>query len=206
MDLVPVTLAGPHVRLEPLAREHAPDLLAAADEGRATFRLTWVPADLHGMRAFIDQALAEQAAGVSLPFVVRDERGTVVGSTRFMSIERWTWPGPPPEPIPTGPDVVEIGSTWYAERVQRTALNTEAKLLLCTHAFETWRVRRVMWKTDSRNERSRNAILRLGARFDGVLRAQRPAADGVVRDTAFYSLLASEWPEARRALERRLAR
>jgi RimJ/RimL family protein N-acetyltransferase len=138
--------------------------------------------------------------------VVRDARdargpgGDVVGSTRFTSIETWRWSGEPPPPVPGGPDVVEIGFTWYAERAQRTALNTEAKLLLCTQAFEVWGVRRVMWKTDARNERSRAAILRLG-----VLRAHRPAADGqTVRDTAFFSMLRDEWPEAKRRLEARL--
>jgi RimJ/RimL family protein N-acetyltransferase len=132
----------------------------------------------------------------------------VVGTTRFMEIEHWRWPGPPAAPVPVGPDAVEIGCTWYAERVQRTALNTEAKLLLCGHAFERWRVRRVTWKTDERNARSRAAILRLGARFDGILRANRPGADahGHVRSTAFFSMLAGEWPEARAGLIQRLER
>lgn len=204
VNFAPVTIAGRHVRLEPLADLHAPALLAAADAGRATFALTFVAADLEGMRAYIRGTLDDQDRKTALPFVVKDANGVVVGTTRFMTIEWWKWPGAPPAPIPDGPDVVEIGGTWYAERVQRTALNTEAKLLLCTHAFETWRVRRVTWKTDARNERSRNAILRLGARFDGVLRAWQPAADGGVRDTAFYSMLASEWPEARAKLEQRL--
>ncbi len=203
--LEPLTLTGRHVRLEPLRLEHAPALLAAADVSRATYALTQVPADLAAMQAYMRTVLAEAERGECLPFAVRDAAGAVVGATRFMSIERWDWPGPPPEPVPAGPDAVEIGGTWYAERVQRTALNTEAKLLLCAHAFEHWRVRRVSWKTDARNERSRAAILRLGARFDGILRAQRPAADGGVRDSAFYSMLASEWPEAKLGLLRRLA-
>ena len=200
----PLTFVGRHVRLEPLTEAHAPGLLAAADESRATFGLQTVPADLAGMRTFVETALAAASRGEEIPFVVRDAAGTIVGSTRFMAIERWEWPGPPPAPIPDGPDVAEIGYTWYAERVQRTGLNTEAKLLLCTHAFETWRVRRVTWKTDARNARSRAAILRLGAHFDGILRAHRPAADGGVRDSAYYSMLASEWPDARRALEAKL--
>ncbi len=202
--LEPLTLTGVHVRLEPLLPEHAPALIAAANESRATYALTFMPADLAGMEAYVAAALAEQERGESLPFAVRDSAGALVGSTRFMSIETWRWPGPPPEPVPAGPDAVEIGFTWYAERVQRTAVNTEAKLLLCTHAFEHWKVRRVLWKTDARNERSRTAILRLGAKFDGVLRAHRPSADGVVRDTAFFSMLASEWPEAKQGLLRRL--
>jgi RimJ/RimL family protein N-acetyltransferase len=204
--LEPLTLTGRHVRLVPLRPEHAPLLIAAANESRATYGLTLMPEDLAGMATYVAAALADQERGESLPFAVCDGTGAPVGSTRFMSIEHWRWPGPPPEPLPTGPDAVEIGYTWYAERVQRTAVNTEAKLLLCTHAFEQWRVRRVLWKTDARNERSRAAIMRLGARFDGVLRAHRPGADGTVRDTAFFSMLASEWPEAKAALLARLER
>ncbi len=200
-------LVGRHARLEPLGLEHASELLAAANESRATYGLTTVPASDTEMEAYIVAALAERHDGRSLPFVVRDGGGVVAGSTRFMEIEHWSWPGGAPvPPVPEGPDAVEIGFTWYAERVQRTALNTEAKLLLCTHAFERWKVRRVTWKTDERNARSRAAILRLGARFDGVLRANRPGADNQVRSTAFFSMLAEEWPEARRALLARLAR
>ncbi len=200
-------LTGRHVSLEPLAVEHVEALVSAANESRATYDLTFVPASAPTMEAYILTALAEQEDGRSLPFVVRDAAGGVVGTTRFMEIEHWRWPGGVPlPPVPDGPDAVEIGCTWYAERVQRTALNTEAKLLLCAHAFERWKVRRVTWKTDERNARSRAAILRLGARFDGVLRANRPAADDTVRSTAFFSMLASEWPDARRGLLQRLER
>jgi RimJ/RimL family protein N-acetyltransferase len=204
----PLTFVGRHVRLEPLELDHAPALLAAANAARATYAFTLVPRFLAGMEAYVMAALAEQERGESIPFVVKDATGAVVGSTRFMCVERWTWPEdlPPPPPVPDGPDAVEIGYTWYAERVQRTALNTEAKLLLCTHAFERWRVRRVTWKTDSRNERSRAAIARLGAKLDGVLRAHRAGADNQVRSTAFFSMLAEEWPDARQALIQRLER
>jgi RimJ/RimL family protein N-acetyltransferase len=201
-----LVLSGRNVRLEPLLPEHAEGLFRAADASRATYKVAFVPDSLPATRAFIATALAEEERGVSLPFAVFDSQGTIAGTTRYMSIEAWPWPGAPLEPVPVGPDVLEIGSTWYAERVQRTPLNTEAKLLLCTHAFETLRVRRITWKTDARNERSRAAILRLGARFDGVLRAHRIAADGLVPDTAFYSMLASEWPEAKRGLEAKLGR
>ncbi len=202
----PLTLIGTHVRLEPLEMDHAPLLLAAADEARATFALQALPPDLPSMQRFLGEAIDERARGEAIPFVVCDRKGTVVGSTRFIAIERWKWPGAPPPPVPVGPDAVEIGYTWYAERVQRTAVNTEAKLLLCTHAFEVWRVRRVTWKTDARNARSRAAILRIGAQFDGILRAHKPASDGGVRDSAYYSMLASEWPDARRGLLEKLAR
>jgi RimJ/RimL family protein N-acetyltransferase len=198
------TFAGRHVRLEPLERGHAAALVAAANAARSTYIFTLVPNSVTGMEAYIEAALAERDQGLSLPFVVRDAAGVVVGSTRYMCIEWWTWPADPPAPVPSGPDAIEIGHTWYAERVQRTGLNTEAKLLLCGHAFDRWGVRRITWKTDERNSRSRAAIQRLGAHFDGVLRAHRAGADNTVRSTAFFSMLAAEWPEARQALVRRL--
>ena len=206
MDVASFTLRGRHVTLESLVPEHAPLLLAAADASRSTYAFTTVPSDLTGMRAYIETALAELSRGESIPFAVRDANGTIAGSTRFMRIERWIWPGHPAEPVPNGPDAVEIGFTWYAERVQRTALNTEAKLLLCSHAFERWKVRRVTWRTHEHNERSRRAIERLGARFEGILRASGPAADGSVRNTAHYSMLSEEWPAARRKLVGELER
>ncbi|HEY2516200.1 MAG TPA: GNAT family protein [Polyangiaceae bacterium] len=201
-----LTLAGRYVRLAPLELAHAEPLLRVADESRATYDLQPVPESIPGMQTFIATALAEEQRGESLPFVVTSPAGDLLGTTRFMAIEWWTFPGPRPEPLPQGPDVLEIGWTWYAQRVQRTGVNTEVKLLLCTQAFETLRVRRVSWKTDARNARSRAAILRLGARFDGVLRAHKVSpSDGAVRDTAFYSMLPEEWPAAKRALETRLA-
>ncbi|HEX8795867.1 MAG TPA: GNAT family protein [Polyangiaceae bacterium] len=202
-----VTLAGRHLRLVPLLMEHAAALLRIADESGSTYGYQAVASDLAGMEAFVATALDEEARGVSLPFAVMDPAGAVIGTTRYMAIEWWTWPAspPPPVPAPSGPDVLEIGWTWYAERVQRTAVNTESKLLLCTHAFEALGVRRITWKTDARNERSRAAILRLGAKFDGILRAHKVAADGIVRDSAFYSMLRAEWPAAKAKLEERLA-
>src|SRR5687768_17978234 len=119
------------------------------------------------MRAYVEAALAEQAARRALPFATVDASGTVVGSTRFGNIEFWPWP--PGNAHQRGadlPDVVEIGWTWLTASAQRTAVNTDAKLLMLTHAFETWHVHAVRLQTDSRNERSRNAIMRLGARLD----------------------------------------
>lgn len=191
--------------LSPLLREHGDALLSIANESRATYGLTIVPDTKAKMDAYLDAAFG-QTYGRSIPFVVKDATGAIVGTTRYMFIEEWRWNGEPAAPVPSGPDALEIGATWYAERVQRTAVNTEAKLLLCTHAFETWGVRRITWKTDERNVRSRTAIERLGAKLDGVLRAHMAAADGKVRNTAFYSMLASEWPEAKRALAAHLER
>jgi RimJ/RimL family protein N-acetyltransferase len=202
----PVTLEGGFVRLEPLTQAHAGPLLAAASGSRETYGLTLVPGSAAETAAYIETALAEQRATRSLPFATVDRAsGRVIGSTRFLNIEFWTWPvGNRHQRGPERPDVVEIGATWLAASAQRTPINTEAKLLMLTHAFDPWRVHRVSLMTDARNQRSRQAILRLGARFDGILRAARPASDGAIRDTAAFSILEEEWPAVRANLEARL--
>jgi RimJ/RimL family protein N-acetyltransferase len=205
MKLFPLTLEGRYVRLEALTRDHASALLGAASESREMFVLTLVPSDLPSTRAFIEAALGDAARGSAVPFATVDKvQGRVVGSTRYMNIEHWNWPGPPVPPLPEGPDAVEIGSTWLAPSAQRTHVNTEAKLLMLDHAFDVLGVRRVTLKTDARNARSRANIERIGGRLDGIWRAHMPAWDGGIRDTAYYSLLASEWPAARAALAARL--
>ena len=207
MPLPPVTLESTHVRLEPLALTHLGALLKVGTGPRATYAFTTVPDSESSMRAYIESALADQAASRALPFATIDRQaGRVVGSTRFLNVEFWPWPpGNPHQRGTQVPDAVEIGATWLAEDVQRTSINTEAKLLMLRHAFEIWRVHRVRLMTDARNTRSRQAILRLGARFDGVLRAAREGSDGTIRDTATYSILEAEWPAVRERLERRLA-
>jgi RimJ/RimL family protein N-acetyltransferase len=191
------------VRLDPLSRDDCDGLLAAALEDRATYRFTHVPADIAGMQAYVENALDEEAAGRALPFVVRlAASGRSVGSTRYLDIEHWDRPDSGP---PAGhPTTVEIGSTWLAASVQRSPVNTAAKLLLLTHAFEVWEVERVSFQTDARNERSRRAIERIGARPEGVRRAHKLGADGTIRDSAFFSILRAEWPATRQALEQRL--
>ncbi|HKA87170.1 MAG TPA: GNAT family protein [Haliangiales bacterium] len=193
------------MRLEPLALVHAPALVAAATESRSTYAFTWVPEGLAAMEDYIRAALADQDKGLALPFATIDRAtGAVVGSTRFGNIERWPpAPGAPPPPPSAVPDAVEIGWTWLAARAQRTAINTEAKLLMLGHAFDVWGVARVTLRTDARNARSRAAIERLGAKLDGVLRAHMRAYDGGVRDTACYSILAREWPAVRERLASR---
>jgi len=202
----PVVLEGRHVRLEPLGVGHARDLLAAASGRRETYAFTTVPADERSMGGYIDTALRDQEAGRALPFAtVAKATGLVVGSTRFGNIEFWPWP--PGNANQRGedlPDAAEIGWTWLAADAQRTPINTEAKQLMLAHAFEVWRVHRVSLMTDARNERSRRAILRLGARFDGVIRAQRPGSDGTIRDTAAFSILDHEWPMVKQQLQSRL--
>jgi RimJ/RimL family protein N-acetyltransferase len=206
MRLDPVTLEGRYVRLEPLSLAHVPALLAVATGPRETFGRTYVPSDEGSLRRYIETALADRDAGRALPFAtVARSAARVVGSTRFGNVEFWAWP--PGNPLQRGerlPDVVEIGWTWLAPDVQRSGVNTEAKLLMLSHAFEVWRVHRVSLMTDARNSRSREAILRVGARFDGVLRGARVASDGAIRDTAAYSILEAEWPEIKAGLIARL--
>lgn len=204
--LAEVTLAGKHVRLEPLSRAHVPALLAVANGARDSFAYTWVPPEAAAMTAYVDEALHLHAQGRALPFAtLYAATGRVVGSTRYLNVEFWAWPeGSPLQRGAELPDVVEIGATWLAPAAQRTAINTEAKLLMLTHAFEVWRVHRVSLMTDARNTRSRNAILRLGARFDGVIRAARVAVDGGIRDTATFSIVEAEWPAVKAGLSAKL--
>lgn len=199
-------LEGRFVRLEPLTLDHVPGLVDATSGNRESFVYTLVPSGETEARAFVASALADQGAGTAVPFATIDRStNRVVGSTRFCYIEFWDWPaGSPHQRGAELPDAVEIGYTFLASEAQRTGINTEAKLLMLTHAFEVWRVHRVRLVTDARNQRSRRAIERLGARFDGVLRAARTAFDGGIRDSVCYSMLDSEWPEAKAALEARL--
>lgn len=198
-------LVGDLVRLEPMEHHHVDALVAAASEDRSTYQWTIVPDGAAAMAAYVEHAISGRDADLFTPFVtVRRADEQVVGSTRFFN-ERWDWSllNPALERHDR-PDVVEIGATWLAASAQRTAINTEAKLLMLTHAFEALDVHRVCLRTDRRNARSRAAIERLGATFDGVWRADRPGADGTVRDTAQYSILPEEWPAIRRRLRERL--
>ncbi len=199
----PVVLGGRHVRLEPLAPAHVPGLAAAAAGDRSTFGLTPVPDGEAEASAYVAGLLADAGTGEVLPFATVLPDGQVVGATRFLDLQYWPLGDGRPQDVPV---VAEIGGTWLTPRVQRTPVNTEAKLLMLTHAFESWRVRRVSLKTDARNARSRAAIERLGARFDGVLRAHVPAADGGLRDSAYFSILDTEWPDVRARLRARLTR
>ena len=202
----PVTLEGRFVRLEPLGVEHVAGLALAASGPRETYGWTFVPDGEAAVRGYVEAALRDQEAGRALPFVtIERNTGRIVGSTRFGNIEYWTWPdGNPNQRGAQLPDAVEIGWTWLAHEAQRSAINTEAKLLMLRHAFETWRVHRVRLMTDERNSRSRAAIERIGGKLDGILRAHTPGADGAVRDSAVYSIVESEWPEAKERLQARL--
>jgi RimJ/RimL family protein N-acetyltransferase len=195
MNPTPVVLYGDAVRLEPLDAVHAEDLLAAgADPDIWRYLPIPQPRTLAEVRRWIDQAWKLAATGEQLPFALIDpESGRAVGSTRYLDIHRdWR--------------TLEIGWTWLAASAQRTAVNTETKLLLLTHAFEDQGALRVQFKTDGRNLRSQQAIERLGAVKEGVLRKYRIAHDGYVKDGVYYSIVDDEWPAVKARLAARLAR
>lgn len=183
-EILPVTLTGKRVELLPLAPEHH-DALAAAVQDGELWKLWYTNVPAPGdMAAEIARRLKLQAAGSMLPFTIVDRRsGRIVGMTTFMNIDA-TLPR------------VEIGSTWYAASAQRTGINTEAKLLLLGHAFETLGCPAVEIRTHALNQQSRRAIERLGAKLDGILRQHMRAKDGTLRDTCVYSIVAAEWPAA----------
>ena len=186
----PATLEGHGVRLEPMSRQHEKGLDAAAQDGKLwELWFTSVPAPGE-TAAYIDTALKGQQDGHMLPWVVF-AHGTIVGSTRYHDII-------------AAADRVEIGYTWYAKRVQRTHVNTACKVLLFGYGFETLNCKVVGLRTDNFNFASQRAIEALGAKQDGVIRHHWPRRDGSVRDTVMYSVLAAEWPDVKRHLERRL--
>ena len=190
----PVTLAGRHATLLPLAAEHAEALARAAGDGEL-WRLWYTSvAPPEKMGEYVAAALDMRERLGALPFVVRDNAsGDIVGSTRYFNVD-------------AANRRLEIGHTWYARRVQRTPLNTECKLMLLTHAFETLGCIAVEFRTHLMNRQSRQAIERLGAKLDGVLRSHMRLANGTLRDTAVYSITAPEWPAVRANLEWQLQR
>lgn len=192
MQVEPVTLAGRHVRLEPLSLAHVDALAAVAIDAeiwRWTTSVVRTPAELRG---YVESALALAAAGSALPFATIDlASGAAVGSTRFGNIE-------------PAHRRVEIGWTWIAPAWQRTALNTEAKCLMLRHAFERWGCLRVEFKTDSLNEKSRRALGRIGAKEEGTLRNHMITPSGRVRHSVYFSIVDTEWPAVKAGLERKL--
>jgi RimJ/RimL family protein N-acetyltransferase len=203
MKLQPFTLAGKHVRLDPLGPEHADALVAASTAAHPQELYSWSPVPQTKADAirYVETALAWREAGTAFPFVtISVGEGRVIGSTRFFEIERWPWPaGHRFHNRPT-PDACEIGYTWLTASAVRTAANTEAKLLMLTHAFENWQLHRVCFHTDVRNDRSRKALARIGGCFEGILRAHRMAADLVPRDSARFSIIQAEWPALKQKL------
>ncbi len=195
-------LEGVRVRLEPLGRRHAKELAAAAEEDRGSYGFTWVPtaAEVEG---YIDAQLARAAAGKLAPYAQVDRAsGRAVGATAYWDPRLW--------PTGEGLCAIEVGFTWLAASAQGTGVNTEAKYLLFRHAFENWGAARVDLKTDARNTRCRAAIEGVGARFEGVLRnwsrSWAPGEDGLLRDSAIFSITAAEWPDCRARLGQRISR
>lgn len=202
-----LTLHGQHVRLEPLGVHHVDALTAATAGDTELYRWSAVPLTCEAVEKYIETALAAKSAGKAVPFaVVRLADRAVVGSTRFFELENLAWPAGHPRFGWAAPDVCEIGYTWYAPSAIRTAVNTECKLLMLTHAFETWQVLRVCLHTDARNQRSRAAMERMGAKFEGILRAHRMATDATARDSARFSIIAAEWGAVKRGLLAKLSR
>jgi N-acetyltransferase len=191
-----LVLNGKYVRLEPLDRRHVEGLVAAsAGDDASLYQWSPVPRGEAEVTKYVETALDWRDAATAVPFAtVRVEDGTVIGSTRFWNLERWSWPPGHSRQERGEPDACEIGYTWLSPTAIRTAANTEAKLLMLTHAFEIWQVLRVCFHTDARNQRSRAALERIGGKFEGILRAHRIAADYTARDSVRYSIVASEWP------------
>jgi len=186
--LEPVVLRGVHARLEPVSQNHCDGLAEAVQDGELwKLWYTSVPS-AEGMRKEIDRRLGLQASGAMLPWTVFDGDGRIAGMTTYMNVD--------------APNRrVEIGSTWYARRVQRSAVNTQCKLLLLTHAFETLDCIAVEFRTHFFNHQSRRGIERLGAKQDGILRNHQIAPNGTLRDTVVYSIIASEWPTVKAHLD-----
>ena len=194
--VTPITLEGSVVRLEPVRREHEEIFWNAAKDSLDTI-FQWIPYSMKSLEDFqrlMEKSLGEQGRGKSIVFATMERSsGKVIGSTRFMNIDRVN-------------RRVEIGSTWIAPAWHRSAVNTEAKYLMLRHAFEEWKCMRVELKTDALNQRSRNAILRIGAKEEGTLRKHLITCTGRIRDTVYFSILDTEWPEVKPKLEAMLKR
>ncbi len=202
-------LSGSHIRLEPLGEQHIVGLVAASSGDPAIceplYRWTPVPRTRAEAERYVRIASDWRDDGSAVPFAIVRLDDTVIGSTRFWNFEKWNWPEDHPERTGRVYDACEIGHTWLAPSAIRTAANTEAKLLLLTHAFENWRARRVSLHTDARNQRSRAAIERIGEKLEGILRAHRISVDLKPRDSARFSILEDEWPAAKGKLQGALA-
>jgi len=193
------------VRLEPLDHRHIDGLVEAAEADPSLYQWSLVPQGKAEVTRYIDTALAWRDANTAVPFAITSlEDGMVIGSTRFWNMERWPWPPGHARHGRGALDACEIGYTWLTRPAIRTAANTEAKLLMLTHAFETWHALRVCFYTDARNMRSRAALERIGGKLEGILRAHRMAADYTPRDSVCYSIVAAEWPDAKPRLSRRV--
>lgn len=192
MKVEPVVLEGEFVRLEPVGIEHVDALWAAGSDEALWGLIPTNVASRGDMRRYVMAALADRELGVAMPFAtIARGSGDIVGSTRFCSID-------------TANRRAEIGWTWITPKWQRTAINTEAKLLMLTYAFETWKCIRVELKTDALNERSRNAILRIGAKQEGIFRKHMITETGRFRDSVYFSIIDTEWDDVKQGLVEKL--
>lgn len=194
-----IVLRDSEFLLRPLTLSDVSELSAAANENRSHYLYNHVPDSVEATSTYIEGALAQKHEGWRYPFVIL-KGDTVVGTTSYSGYECWQWPKHTGKVNSLTPDVCEVGYTWLAGSAQRTRCNTVCKLLLFQHAFETWGVYRISIRTDERNFRSRRAIERVGGVFEGIKRADKPGWDGEVRDSAFYSIVNSEWPELKSRL------
>jgi len=205
MTLDTHAFTGSHIRLEPLTPAHLDGLVAASSGDPALYQWSAVPIGRDAVLSYIETALALREAGKAQAFAtIRIADSVVIGSTRFFDVERFDWPSSHPRHAHENPDVCEIGYTFLSHSAIRTAANTEAKLLMLTHAFEVWGMLRVCLHTDARNKRSQAAIERIGGKFEGVLRAHKMGADFTPRNSWRYSILSAEWPDVKRRLTERL--
>jgi RimJ/RimL family protein N-acetyltransferase len=194
-------LVGKHIRLEPLIHRHIDALVEASAADPSLYQWSPVPQGKSAAGKYVEAAIESRNAGDAVPFaIVRLSDGNVIGSTRFWNLEQWSWPERNRR-YGSVVDACEIGYTWFTSSAIRSGANTEAKALMLTHAFESWRVLRVCLHTDARNQRSRNAIERIGGKFEGILRAHRMAADFIPRDSARYSIISEEWPSVKVRLD-----
>jgi RimJ/RimL family protein N-acetyltransferase len=198
-------LRGREVTLRPLTLADVPALAAASGESREHYRYNPVPDGVEATEQYVQRALASKARGQRYPFAI-SFRDRIVGTTSYSDFQPWEWQVPSEHRRADRPNALEVGYTWLAASAQRTGCNTEAKFLLFEHAFDVWQVHSVCLRTDQRNQRSRNAIERLGATFEGIRRAHSPGADGTVRSSAFFSIVAAEWPSVREHLQRLMRR
>lgn len=206
MKIEAPVLSGQHVRLEPLDHRHVDGLVAASAVDPSLYQWSPIPQGKQAAATYVNTALAWLNVGSAVPFAtVRIADDEVIGSTRFFNIDRWEWPQGHAR-HGSVLDACEIGYTWLTRSAIRTPANTEAKLLMLTHAFETWKALRVCFHTDARNQRSRAALERIGGKMEGVLRSHRMAADFIPRDSACFSIVAAEWPEVKLRLARLLDR
>jgi N-acetyltransferase len=198
MTVLDPTLTGPSLRLEPLGQKHLAGLVAASAGDPELYRLSKVPVGDAEAARYVEAAQLAREAGTAAPFaVIRLADEQVIGSSRLFDLQWWPWPADHPRHGNDGPDTCEIGHTWLTRSAIRTGANTEMKRLMLTLAFETWQVQSVCFHTDARNERSRRALSRIGARYEGILHSHRLASDDQPRDSARFAITASDWPAVR---------